>query len=224
MGGVEQKLDKVERLLGLWDVYGTPAASLTWGVDGAEERFVLSGMKGEKMTARALDDFVAGHEGVKVFHSVRWPGSKGDTDHVVLAGSTIIIIDSKRWKKKRTYSVTATGNIMRGTVRFDAGKIKMIPALAAWREVLPNECSVIGLVCVAQESVWVTYNDNWKKAPFKLVTVAELPNLLDRIVSSAVAKPVDRTARLVAAYYLLNNLIEPKPEPPKPTLDLRLRR
>lgn len=96
--------------------------------------------------------------------------------------------------------------------------------MAAWREVLPNECTVIGLVCVAQDAVWVTYNDNWKKAPFKLVTVSELPNLLDRIVASALAKPVDRTARLVAGYYLLKNLIEPKPEPPKPTLDLKINR
>lgn len=224
MGSLEKKLDKVERLLDLWDVYGTPAASLTWGIEGTEEKFILSGIKGEKKTAQVLDSFVADHDGVKVFHSVRWPGSKGDTDHVVLAGDTVIIIDSKRWKKKRTYSVTAHGNIMRGTVRFDAGKIKMLPALEAWRGVLPNECKVIGLVCVAQDAVWVTYNDNWKKAPFKLVTVAELPNLLDRILTSHSQKPVNRTAHLVAGYYLLKNLIAPKPEPEKPVLDLRINR
>lgn len=163
--------------------FGSPGASLTWGIGGQKGGVVSAGLEGEKMTAKILDNFVLNPNtrNMRVFHSIQWPGSNGDTDHIVVMGNLVLLIDSKRWKAKRKYSVTPKGAILRGTVNFPEGKVKMVPALSSWKKVLPHEAKVYGIVCVAQKEVFVPQDKNWYKAPFRLV-VAE--NLIAHIVDT----------------------------------------
>lgn len=163
--------------------FGSPGASLTWGIGGQKNGVVAVGFEGEKMTAKTLDKFAQNPNtrNLRVFHSAQWPGSQGDTDHIVVMGNLVILIDSKRWKSKRKYSVTPQGAILRGTVRFPEGKVKMIPALKSWRKVLPQEAQVMGIVCIAQTEVFVPYDKNWHKTPFRLVTVE---NIIEQIINT----------------------------------------
>lgn len=156
---------------------------MTWGIGGQRGGVVSVGLEGEKMTAKTLDKFLTNPHtrNIRVFHSAQWPGSNGDTDHILVMGKLVILIDSKRWKSKRKYSVTPKGAIMRGTVRFPEGKVKMIPAMSAWRKILPPGTKVIGAVAIAQTEVFVPYDKNWYKAPFRLVTVE---NLIEYIVDT----------------------------------------
>lgn len=156
--------------------FGSPGASLTWGIGGQRGGVVSAGLEGEKMTAKILDAFVQNPNtrNMRVFHSAQWPGSNGDTDHLIVMGNLVLLVDSKRWKAKRKYSVTPKGAILRGTVNFPEGKVKMVPALASWKKVLPKEAKVYGIVCVAQKEVFVPQDKNWYKAPFRLVTVEKL--------------------------------------------------
>lgn len=163
-------------------VFGVPAASLTWGIEGKVSTDVGAGIEGEKKTALILGEWVKKHPTALVFHSVLWPGVEGDTDHIVIIGKQFILIDSKRWKSKRTYSVTAKGEIMRGKVPFPEGKVKMGGALRSWRDVVGARTRVSGLVCVAQDEVFVPYDQNWKKAPYRLVTAEKLDEFLDNFV------------------------------------------
>lgn len=194
--------------------FGTPGAALTWGIKGAGRGDVAAGIEGEKMVGRTLNTYTAQHDGTYLFHSVAWPGvTEGDTDHIIIRGHQVVIIDSKRWKQKRKYSVTAKGAILRGTVRFPEGKVKIVSALSSWRRITPPATRLTGIVCIAQKDVFVPYDKNWYKAPFRLVTVENLPTLLDRILNEPVTPSSvehgQRTAKVV-----LPRVIRPKPQRP----------
>lgn len=188
-GVTERALYHIEQLVKSGrQVYGVPAASLTWGIDGEGGEEVNAGIEGEKKTGKILAEWVKRHPDALVFHSVRWPGSEGDTDHMVVVGRNVILIDSKRWKAKRKYSVTARGSILRGTVAFPEGNVKMLPAMKSWREVFGKGVRVQGVVCISQDEVFVPYDENWRKAPFKLVTAEKLEEFLDRHLERNIKK------------------------------------
>lgn len=164
-------------------IFGSPGAALTWGIDGVTGGVVAAGGEGEKQVAKTLADFAAKTPKARIFHSVQWPGSEGDTDHMLVLGNCVFIIDAKRWKASRKYSVTPKGEILRGTVPFPEGKVKMLFAMKAWRKILPAGTKVFGVVCIAQEKVFVPYDQNWQKAPFKLVTDEKLDEFLTKIIA-----------------------------------------
>jgi hypothetical protein len=119
-------------------IMGTPAASLTWGIDGNRMIPAIEiGKEGEKQTASLLARMTDTFPGMYVFHSLSWPESSGDTDHVVVYGETIYVIDSKRWKASRKYSVDTKGNVIRGTVSFPSGRVRIGGALRVWRKRFP---------------------------------------------------------------------------------------
>jgi hypothetical protein len=159
-------------------VLGTPAASLTWGIDGNRMIPALeAGKEGEKLTASLLDKLAEEYKDLYVFHSLSWPESAGDTDHVLVYGDYILIIDSKRWKASRKYSVTAGGSILRGTVPFPSGKVHIASAIGIWRRKLKG-LKIQGVVTIAQEKVFVSRDKNWYKAPFRLVENEKLEDFL----------------------------------------------
>lgn len=201
-------------------IYGVPGASLTWGIGGSVTNAVTAGGEGEKQVAKLLNAYAEKHPNVYVFHSVQWPGSKGDTDHMLVCGKSMLIIDAKRWKSKRKYSVTPKGTVLRGTVPFPEGKVKMMPAMAAWRKELGKGTKVMGVVCIAQSEVFVPYDKNWHSAPYRLVTAEKLEEYLDRMLAKSkpasmpvegkvllniaekVIKPRDRRAEIIKTHLM----------------------
>lgn len=170
-------------------IFGTAAASLSWGIDGNRMIPALTaGKEGENQTANTLRDLVEKTKGMYLFHSLSWPESNGDTDHILVYGNTILIIDSKRWKGARKYSVTAGGEIKRGTVAFPEGKVKIRYALNGWRKMFPNH-KVLGIVTIAQEKVFVVRDQNWYKAPFRLVENEKLIEFLEEMMEGIKVSP-----------------------------------
>lgn len=167
--------------------FGQPGASLTWGIQEGDNTIeggeVSVGIEGERVTATALNEWAKTKENAVIVNSVKWPGSEhGDTDHVLIIGNKVIIIDAKRWKSKRKYTISETGNIKRGNQVFEHGKVKIGPALKSWKAVVPPEFKVVGIVCVAQDEVFVEYDNAWRKSFYKLVTLEQLPHYLDELI------------------------------------------
>jgi hypothetical protein len=164
-------------------VFGVPAASLTWGIDGNRMKAsLMPGMEGERHTAKILDAFATKTPGVFVFHSLSWPESNGDTDHILVYKDLVVVIDSKRWKAQRKYSVTDKGAIKRGTVYFPQGRVKIGYALKSWRKKTPKDVKVMGIVCIAQQKVFVSRDKNWYKAPYRLVESEKLVEQLEFMI------------------------------------------
>lgn len=209
-------LAQTKMLLEKSRTFGTPGASLTWGVKDFGKGEVTAGLEGEQATGKILNNYVnTSVKHLTVFHSVQWPGNtNGDTDHVLLSGKNVYIIDSKKWKTKRKYSVTQSGTILRGTVRFPEGKVKILSALQTWRNILPDGVRVKGIVCIAQKDVFVPYDQNWQKAPFKLVTLNNLTDFFDRNLSTPPTE-AELLYEPHIALPILQRLIKPKPGPKK---------
>jgi hypothetical protein len=175
-------------------IFGVPGAALTWGIDGIKGISSEIGKTGEEATANVLKEYSEKHEGVYVFHSIMLPESTGDTDHIVVYGNNVIIIDSKRWKSVRKYGISASGHVLRGTVAFPEGKVKTLFSIQKWKKVLSKN-TVQGIVCIAQEKIFVTRDRNWYRAPFRLVEIEKLEEQLDYLLKPSV-KPEDNYAIL----------------------------
>ena len=204
-----EQLNQLAHLIeGGRQVFGQAGASLTWGIDGQDGGEVAAGLEGEKMTAKILQQWLATNPQALLFHSVRWPQSEGDTDHMLVIGRHVLLIDSKRWKAKRKYSLTAKGAVKRGTVDFPEGNVKMIPAMSSWRKILPAGTRVAGTVCIAQEEVFVPYDENWRKSPYKLVTVEKLPDSLDYFANKASKDGTEVNLSIVS--HIVMGLVKPR--------------
>lgn len=188
--------------------FGVPAASLSWGIDGMMKASILPGAEGERQTAKVLDRMAANTPGLFAFHSLSWPESNGDTDHILVWKDLIIVIDTKRWKATRKYSITAKGTILRGTVAFSEGRVKIGYALNSWRKKLPAGSKVLGIVTIAQEKVFVARDKNWYKAPFRLVESDKLEEQLVYMMKNHKTK-VDKT-QASTLLYLGKLLVKPR--------------
>ena len=162
-------------------IFGVPGAGLTWGIKGDQTVDISIGIAGEKMIGKILNEWTLAHPNVLAFHSTRCPNlGDADTDHVIVMGQRVILVDSKRWMSKRKYSINDKGNILRNTVPFPEGKqVTIKPQIKMWRDTVPDGVSVTGVVAIAQSEVYVPYDDNWKKSPFRLVTAEKLTDTLD---------------------------------------------
>jgi hypothetical protein len=190
-------------------VFGVPAASLSWGIDGNRMKASLQpGIEGELHTAKLLDAFARSHPNTYVFHSLSWPESNGDTDHILVHKDMVIVIDSKRWKAQRKYSVTEKGAIKRGTVAFPQGRVKIGYALKAWRKKIPKEVKVHGIVCIAQQKVFVSRDKNWYKTPYRLVESEKLVEQLEYMISKH--KPAVDGVSGALLMYLVKLLVKPR--------------
>jgi hypothetical protein len=171
-------------------IIGEPGASLTWGIDGNRALESLTyGLEGEKQTGDILEEFINTHPGAFVFHSLSWPESNGDTDHILVYKNLVVVIDSKRWKGQRKYSVNAKGAIFRGTVPFEEGRVHIGSALKVWRRKLPENVKVVGVVAIAQEKIFVVRDRNWHTAPYRLVEAEKLAEYLEQLTVKYKAKP-----------------------------------
>lgn len=190
-------------------ILGSPAASLTWGIDGNTMKASLRpGMQGEKNTAHVLNEFAKNHQGVYVFHSLQWPDSKGDTDHILVYKDLVLILDSKRWKSNKKYSFTPQGNIKRGTVAFPEGKVKMRGAMYAWKKKIPTDVTVFGTIVISQEKVFVVRDANWFKNGFKMV---ELERLEEHLLETfQTYKPGSDKTSLALLSFFGSVLVKPK--------------
>jgi len=188
--------------------FGVPAASLSWGIDGIMKSSLLPGSEGERQTAKLLDALAKKTPGMFVFHSLSWPESSGDTDHIMVWKDMVVVIDTKRWKGSRKYTVTAKGGILRGTVAFKEGRVKIGYALYAWRKRIPNAPKVMGIVTIAQEKIFVVRDKNWFKAPFRLVEFEKLEEQLKYMMDNHKPK-VDKT-QASTLLYLAKLLVKPR--------------
>lgn len=198
-------------------IFGVPGASLTWGINGLRHTDVITvGKEGEKATAKLLQQLTEQNNNVYVFHSLRWPTSNGDTDHILFYKGLIIVIDTKRWKGTRKYSITPKGTILRGTVAFNEGKVKIGYALKSWRKKLPTT-TVQGIVTISQEKVFVVRDRNWYKAPYRLVEAEKLVEHVndeikkweEKLVSGKVSS-MSKEEQQYTLYQLASYLVEPR--------------
>ena len=194
-----QVAEKIQEMLHKGRRYfGSAGASLTHHVNNPEHEsdfrlpLVRSGMEGERSTSYSIRKWMEDKDDVVLIDSVHIKGmgkeyideetgvaEGGDTDHVLIIGNNVIIIDTKRWKSKRKYSISNKNTVLRQGRSFGGGNVSTREAKHLWRQYVGKKVGVSGIVVINQEKIFVVYDNNWKKAPFRLVTIENLYETLD---------------------------------------------
>lgn len=209
--------------------FGSSGASLTHQISnpkykesGINSGLAQVGLDGEHKTSKILRNWAKDKPAAIIVDSVHINGygteefdeetgtmEGGDTDHILIIGNYVILIDSKNWKGKRKYGVNAKGEVIRSNKPFPGGAVRATQALYLWKKFLTSYDAIYNsIICITSEKVYVQRDVNWWKQPFKVVTMEDLPDFLDKIWEQV--SPDAKThinANLVAA--VVTNAIKP---------------
>lgn len=103
----------------------------------------------------------------------------GNTDHVLIIGSEVILIDTRRWKKKKGYAVDDDGQALMTNRNFPGGDLTINKSINLWLDYLDEDAFITGFVCINQEEVNVMRNKNWYTQNYRLVELERFNELLD---------------------------------------------
>lgn len=178
--------------------FGSAGASLSHHVNNPDyssefkSKLVKSGLEGERSTSKILREWIADKPNAVLLDSVHIKGigkeeideetgtvEGGDTDHVLIIGDNVILIDTKRWKSRRAYSLNPKGLVLRQGKTFGGGRVHAKQAKYLWKQYLHKSAKVSSIVVINSEKVFVHIDANWKKAGFQLRTIADLTDTLD---------------------------------------------
>lgn len=179
--------------------FGSSGASLThqafnpeYASKGIDPTLAKIGLEGERDTTTLLKKWIQDKPNAVLVDSVHIRGwgkeevdeetgviDGGDTDHVLIIGSEIILIDTKRWKSKRNYSVGDNGEALRSNKPFPGGNLHMKQAIYMWLNFLDGDASITGIVCINAEETTVFRNRNWYTQSYRLVELDRFIELLD---------------------------------------------
>lgn len=202
----KEQVDLVEKMLENGRRYfGSSGASLThqaydpiYEEKGIDPHLAKAGIEGEHKTSKLLLDWLKDKPNIVLVDSVHLKNygketlneetgvlDGGDTDHVLIIGDIVIIIDSKNWKKRRRYTINDNGEVTRGNTTFPGGKITTLKAGRLWTEALRrHRITVSSIVNISSEKVMVTRDRNWWKQPYRLVTLETIIGFLDDVLDS----------------------------------------
>lgn len=179
--------------------FGSPGAALSQQRDnpafkdsGINAESASIGMEGERATASLLSTWMSNKPDVVAIHSmhVRGAGKEdvdpetgiiegGDTDHMLVIGDEVILIDSKRWKKGG-YSIDDSGKVLRFKKSFAGGsRMHMKQAMHIWLDYLDSSARISGIVCINCEEAYVVRDRNWYTCPYRLVESDKMVEFLD---------------------------------------------
>jgi len=180
--------------------FGSAGASLTHlasnpdykvpeGFDRGSSRI---GLEGERETSAFLQKWIADKPNAVLIDSVHIRGAGqeeideetgliegGDTDHILLIGSEVLLIDTKRWKKKTSYEVSDEGTVLRAKKSFPGGNVRAAAAMHLWLDHLDYDAKITTFICINTPEISVWRNRAWYQQPFRLVEIERFGELLD---------------------------------------------
>lgn len=180
--------------------FGSSGASLTHQVsnpdvtkkEGMNPTLASIGLQGERDTTFTLKKWIADKPNAVLVDSVHIRGvgeetidpetgmiEGGDTDHLIFIGDEVILVDTKRWKKKSNYTVADNGEVLRANKSFPGGRIRMSQAVHLWLDYLDIDASITAMICINAEETVVFRNRNWYTANYRLVEIDRFLELLD---------------------------------------------
>ena len=126
-----------------------------------------------------------------------------DTDHILIIGEEVILIDTKKWKKG-LYTLSPKGEVMRNRkpTPFPGGKVRMRGAVELWRKYLgytdkndPRWRKLSGIVFVNNEDAKVVRSRNWWiLGAWRVVERERMLQFLDnKYFDDKALSPVDRS-------------------------------
>ena len=164
-----------------------------------DKKLVQAGISGEIATSNALRKWIYDKPNVVLVDSIHLPLGEenqkefdeeeksvnvlGDTDHLLIIGPHIILIDSKNWKERASYSVSETGEVKRQNKPFPGNKPHVNASKQLWKKFysdIPRTLDIQAFVCISNEKSTVIRDRNWWMPGWKLVNQLDLIKFLDK--------------------------------------------
>ena len=180
---------------------------------GINRKAVEAGAKGEQSTSEVLRKWIDDKPNVVLVDSIHLKlddeeeeetgvdeeeGSVnrlGDTDHLLIIGDTVIIIDSKNWKEKASYSVGEGGAILRSKNEFSGSHPNIVKSKFLWKKYYEGiDVSVQAFICIANPNSFIMRDNSWWSQGwknFKLVNQETLIYFLDKLWEEEGMKNID---------------------------------
>lgn len=185
--------------------FGSAGASLTHHANDPHfqtdfgKSVARAGMEGERDTSQRIRDWMRRHPNAVLLDSVHIRGMSSkdidresfeqdgdgpDTDHVLVVGSYVFLIDSKRWKAKKSYRVNDKGVVQRGSKAkgyrsFPGGRVHARQARSLWSRYLHPRAKIFSIVCISNDKVYVVRDKESFRHGFQLTTLDNLTSDLD---------------------------------------------
>lgn len=105
--------------------------------------------------------------------------SGGYTDHVLIFGSEVVVLDTKDFGKKKKFVVDPDGDILRTNKTFPGGDTKMNKMIKHWLNYLEAGAALTGIIYISGEENSVFRNRNWYMQPFRVVEDERFIDLLN---------------------------------------------
>lgn len=193
------------------------------------------GISGEKQTSKTLRKWIVDKPEVILVDSISLPignfepeedGEEGqldlgDTDHLLIIGDSLVIIDSKNWKAKTTYSFGEKPDgkgyeILRGKKSFKGNQPRINQARYLWLQyfIELGIKEVYTFVCISDPEVNIIRDKNWWRAGYKLVNQTTLTYFLDKLYNDKIYQNIpeeerDRFIRVELVAQALTGLTKP---------------
>lgn len=167
---------------------------------------IRAGIAGEISTSQALRKWMVGKPNVILVDSIHLKlngeddeqefdeeesqvNTLGDTDHLLIIGSSIVLIDSKNWKEKASYSVTNEGEVMRSKHPFPGNKPKVNQNKYLWKKFYENSPidSISSFVCISNPTSFIIRDRAWWMPGWKLVNQETLVYFLDKLYNETIS-------------------------------------
>lgn len=160
-------------------------------------KLIQAGISGEKQTSMILRQWIYDKPNCVLIDSINLPINNlepeedgepgqldlGDTDHLLIIGDNLIIIDSKNWKAKSTYEINLEKGILRGKKTFQGNRPRMNQAKYLWQKYYDEVPigKIYGFVCISSPTPNIIRDKEWWKSGYKLVNQETLIKFLDEL-------------------------------------------
>ena len=163
---------------------------------GVNVKSISAGIEGVKATSKVLKGWIKNKPNAILIDSIHLrpdtPEEEfdeetgeinilGDTDHLIIIANKIILIDSKNWKEKTTYTVSEN-QVLRNKNPFKGNSPKMRQAKYLWKKFYQDyNIDIECFVCISNPNTIIMRDREWWSADYKFVNHKTLTYFLDEL-------------------------------------------
>lgn len=170
--------------------FGAAAGSLTWMdspklkdnlPEGWKHEVVDLAMEAERRTTKTLLEWMKDKPAAVLIDSCHIPGvgketvdqetgliEGGDTDHLLVIGPNVYVIDTKFWKRKANYTVSDDGQVLRAGKTFPGGDVNIDKAIHMWFDYIDSDDAELqGAIYIDSDDQYDPKKESWSTSVYR---------------------------------------------------------
>lgn len=117
----------------------------------------------------------------RTFLNVSAPKLSGSQPYIILQGSTVMIVDARNWDANNQYSLSKEMRVLSNNQYFEKGSVSLPFHIKSWKDFLPKEFNVLGMVVLCYGQAKFTKNPDGK-TPFIVTDIEGLKRVMKQTI------------------------------------------